>query len=59
LQPHLAAGIDLEKVIDDLGSKSFDDILKEIQAETGLTYKDAFLYKKDQELYQELGYLPK
>lgn len=58
LQPHLAAGIELEKVIDDLHSKPFNAILEEAHSQTGLTYKDSYLFKKQQDLYQQLGYSP-
>ncbi len=56
LQPHLAVGIGLEKIIDDLNSKPFSTVLEQVQSQTGLTYKDSFLYKKDEELYRQLGY---
>lgn len=56
LQPHLAAGIELEKVLNDLRDKPFNTVLEETHSQTGLTYKDSFLYKKEQELYSQLGY---
>ncbi len=55
LQPHLAAGIRLGETIEKLGNTMFNSILAELHTNTGLTYKDSFLYSKEQELYQLLG----
>ena len=57
LQPHLAAGIHLSQVLQDLKNKRFDfDIVqKELASQTRKTFKDSFLYPKQKELYQRLG----
>ena len=55
LQPHLAAGIHLSQVLQDLKHKSFNSVLKELASQTRKTFKDSFLYPKQQELYQRLG----
>ncbi len=55
LQPHLAAGIHLSQVLQDLKHKSFNSVLKELASQTRKTFKDCFLYPKQKELYQRLG----
>lgn len=55
LQPHLAEGIHLSKVLQDLEQKTFNEVLEELAAQTQKTYKDCFLYSKQEELYQRLG----
>jgi hypothetical protein len=55
LQPHLAAGIHLSQVLQDLKHKSFNSVLKELASQTRKTFKDSFLYPKQKELKQRLG----
>jgi len=55
LQPHLAAGIHLSQVLQDLKHKSFNSVLKELASQTRKTFKDSFLYPKQKELYQRLS----
>lgn len=55
LQPHLAQGLALSKVLDDLESQTFDSLLSELYSQTGLTFRDSFLYQISHELYRRLG----
>lgn len=55
LQPHLDHGLGIGKVLKDLEGRTFNTVLSELFRDTGLTYKDSFLYKTDQELYRRLG----
>jgi hypothetical protein len=55
LQPHLDAGVQMSRVLDDLGAKQFDSILQQIQAKTGLTFKDSYLYSVSKRLDERLG----
>jgi hypothetical protein len=55
LQPHLLEGIYLSQVLQDLEQKTFNDVLEDLTAKTQKTYKDSFLYPKQEELYQRLG----
>jgi hypothetical protein len=55
LQPHLVQGINLSQVIQDLENKTFNDVLKQLCSKTNKSYKDSFLYPKQEELYQRLG----
>jgi hypothetical protein len=55
LQPHLSQGIHLSQVLQDLEQKTFNDVLEDLSAKTQKTYKDSFLYPKQEELYQRLG----
>lgn len=55
LQPHLAAGMDLGETIDGLHNARFNEILQRLHEQTQLTYKDSFLYSKDEELFSSLG----
>ena len=55
LQPHLVEGIHLSEVLRDLEQKTFNDVLENLAAQTHKTYKDSFLYPKQEELYQRLG----
>jgi len=55
LQPHLTEGIHLSQVTQDLEYKTFSDVLRELCSQTNKTYKDSFLYPKQEELYQRLG----
>jgi hypothetical protein len=55
LQPHLAAGINLGDTIDGLRDATFNDVLEGLLRQTNLTYKDSFLYRKEEELCRLLG----
>jgi hypothetical protein len=55
LQPHLLEGIHLSQVLQNLEQKTFNDVLEDLSAQTNKTYKDSFLYPKQEELYQRLG----
>lgn len=55
LQPHLVQEIHLSQVIQDLENKTFNDVLKQLCSKTNKSYKDSFLYPKQEELYQRLG----
>jgi hypothetical protein len=55
LQPHIAAGLNLAQVLDELRNKSFNDILENLRSQTNRSFADSFLYDKQEELYQRLG----
>jgi hypothetical protein len=54
LQPHTAAGFKLAQVLNDLLTKSFNDVLRELSSQTQRTFAHSFLYQKQEELYQRL-----
>lgn len=58
LQPHIAAGFRLAQVLDDLSTKTFNDVLQELSSQTKRTFAHSFLYQKQEELYQRLD-IPK
>jgi len=55
LQPHLAVGMELSTVLEELERKQFDSILDEAHKRTGLTFKDSFLFSVSEELDKRLG----
>ena len=55
LQPFMAAGGSFGQILDDLKLKTLAALLDEIHKQTGLTFKDSFLYEIDCELYRRLG----
>jgi hypothetical protein len=55
LQPHLKAGIDLGETIDGLRDATFNHVLEGLVERTNLTYKDSFLYARDERLFEALG----
>ena len=55
LQPYLAQGLSLNKVLEELENKTFESLLSELHSETGLTFRDSFLYEISYELYRRLG----
>ncbi|WP_330204714.1 hypothetical protein [Cyanobacterium sp. Dongsha4] len=55
LQPHLDSKIKLSQVLDDLQKNKFNDVLENLSSETNKTFKDSFLYSKQEELYRRLG----
>ena len=55
LQPHLAAGIDLDATVDQLRDATFNEVLGTLHEKTNLVYKDSFLYAKDEQLFRLLG----
>jgi hypothetical protein len=57
LQPHIAAGFSLSKILDDLQRKSFNDVLQDLSSQTNRTFAHSFLYPKQEELYQRLNIL--
>lgn len=58
LQPHIAAGFSLAQVLDDLLTKTFNDVLQELSSHTNRTFAHSFLYQKQEELYRRLD-MPK
>jgi hypothetical protein len=58
LQPHIGAGFKLAQILNDLWTKTFDDIHQELKSQTNKTFVDSFLYPKQEELYQRLD-IPK
>jgi len=56
LQPHLTTGVCLKEVVRKLKDRTFPDVLEEILALTGQTYKDSFLYSLNEEIYRRLGF---
>ncbi|RFP53144.1 MAG: hypothetical protein BJG00_017450 [Limnothrix sp. CACIAM 69d] len=55
LQPHLEAGYSLVQFLDNLKKVSFNNLLDSIANETGKTFADSFLYKKQKKIYQHIG----
>lgn len=55
LQPHLAGGFRLSKVLDSLKQTTFNNVLQDLASQTNKTFGDSFLYEKQKELYQRLG----
>lgn len=55
LQAHLAAGVSFSEIINNLNAEAFNNVLMELHSLTGKTYKDSFLYIRDQEMYRLLG----
>ena len=55
LQPHVTAGMDLGETIDELHNATFNAVLEGLHEQTQRTYKDSFLYSKDEELFRSLG----
>jgi len=54
LQVHLAAGVSFSEIINKLNAETFNNVLIELHSLTGKTYKDSFLYKRDQEMHRLL-----
>lgn len=54
LQPHIAVGFRLSKVLDNLLQKTFNDVLQDLSSQTNRTFAHSFLYPKQEELYQRL-----
>lgn len=54
LQPHVAAGFGLSRVLDDLLQKTFSDVLQDLSSQTNRTFAHSFLYPKQEEIYQRL-----
>lgn len=48
LQLHLAAGVGLSATIDELRDTTFNEVLEGLIEQTGRTYKDSFLYPKEE-----------
>jgi hypothetical protein len=57
LQPHIAAGFTMKRVLDSLSTETFPATLDRAHSETGRTYKDSFLYEMDKEIYDRLKVL--
>lgn len=55
LQPHLAAGVGLSDTVVALRDSTFNEVLEGLIEQTQRTYKDSFLYPKEEELYRLLG----
>ena len=55
LQPHLAAGINFGETMRKLRNTTLYEVLGGLHEQTELTYKDSFLYSKDEELFGLLG----
>ena len=57
LQPHLKAGINLGETVDALREPgtTFNDVLEGMVERTNLSYKDSFLYARDERLFGALS----
>lgn len=55
LQPHFAANIPMADVLMKLRHELFSNVLRDVQQQTGCTYKDSFLYQKEQEIYERIA----
>lgn len=55
LQPHLNAGVSIQSAIDQYNPSEFNELLRQLHAQTGCTFKDSFLALKEQEIYHSLG----
>jgi hypothetical protein len=55
LQPHLNASVSMRSAIDQYNPSDFNELLSELHAQTGCTFKDSFLALKEQEIYHSLG----
>jgi hypothetical protein len=55
LQPHLDGGVGVAGVVDELRGKLFNQVLENLIKQSGRTYKDSFLYPREEELYRLLG----
>jgi hypothetical protein len=55
LQPYMATGVGFDEMLKELRQKSLPAFLDELHEQTGLTFKDSFLYEIDRELYRRLG----
>jgi hypothetical protein len=58
LQPHIADGVKLPQILNELLTTTFNDVLDALISKTRRSFIDSFLYPKQQELYSRLG-LPK
>ncbi len=58
LQSHIADGFRLVQVLDDLLTKTFNNVLQDLSSQTNRTFAHSFLYQKQEELYQRLD-IPK
>ena len=57
IQPHLIDGIKLSEVLEQLGQKSFNEVIDNLVAQTNKSFGDSFLYPKHEEIYERLGIL--
>lgn len=55
LQPHLAASLNLNEILLNLKTQTFNDVLKHCHNRTGKIYRDCFLHQMDAEIYGKLG----
>lgn len=55
LQPHIAVTSAMLDIFSTMRKITFQEVLKDTQRQTGLTFKDSFLYEKEQEIYDRLG----
>jgi hypothetical protein len=56
LQPYLADGFKLSQVLDNLRTKTYEEIYQELNSHTNKTFANSFLYPHQVELYQRLNY---
>ncbi|MDJ1183044.1 hypothetical protein [Roseofilum casamattae] len=59
LQPHIASGVSASKVFDDLSKKGFDPVIQDLESQTGKRFKDCFLYREQEEIFEQLNILDK
>jgi hypothetical protein len=59
LQPHIAAGFSLSKVLDDLLQKTFNDVLQDLISQTNRTFAHSFLYPNKKSYINALIFLIK
>ena len=59
LQPHIASGVSASKVFDDLSKKGFNAVVQDLEYQTGKRFKDCFLYREQEEIFEKLNILDK
>jgi hypothetical protein len=47
--------VSLGKTVDKLRRTTFNDVLEELIQTTNLSYRNSFLYEKDEQLFRQLG----
>ena len=55
LQPYLAKGLGVGSLLNELQNQSCSDLIVKPEKQSGLTFKDSFLYEVSQDLYRRLG----
>lgn len=55
IQPHIKTGIHFNSILEMMNSMPYSEVIDKLHKQTGKTFRDSFLWEKQEELFEKLG----